>query len=93
MTEWEMMLAGLPQNDRAPELEARRMVAKRLFRAYNKTTEEESAVREKIKKQLFRHVGKMYLSSLILSVRWATISPSATIRSSISAALSSIWER
>ena len=58
MTEWEMMLAGLPQNDRAPELEARRMVAKRLFRAYNKTTEEESAVREKIKKQLFRHVGK-----------------------------------
>lgn len=58
MTEWEMMLAGLPQNDRAPELEARRMVAKRLFRAYNKTTEEESAVREKIKKQPFRNVGK-----------------------------------
>ena len=58
MTEWEMMLAGLPQNDRAPELEARRRVAKRLFRAYNKTTEEDTEVREEIKRQLFRKVGK-----------------------------------
>ena len=58
MTEWEKMLAGLPQNDRAPELEARRLVAKRLFRAYNKTTEEDMKVREEIMRQLFRSVGK-----------------------------------
>lgn len=58
MTEWEMMLAGLPQNDRAPELEQRRLVAKRLFRAYNRTTEEDIEVRENIKKELFRSVGK-----------------------------------
>ena len=58
MTEWEKMLAGLPQNDRAPELEARRLVAKRLFRAYNKTTEDDAEVREEIKRQLFRSVGK-----------------------------------
>ena len=58
MTEWEKMLAGLPQNDRAPELEARRLTAKRLFRAYNKTTEEDAEVREEIKQKLFRSVGK-----------------------------------
>lgn len=58
MTEWEKMLAGLPNNDRAPELEARRLVAKRLFRAYNRTTEEDVEVREEIKRQLFRSVGK-----------------------------------
>ena len=58
MTEWERMLAGLPQNDRAPELEARRLTAKRLFRAYNKTTEEDAEVREEIKQKLFRSVGK-----------------------------------
>jgi len=58
MTEWERMLAGLPNNDRAEELEARRLVAKRLFRAYNKTTESDIDEREKIKKDLFRSVGK-----------------------------------
>lgn len=58
MTEWEKMLAGLPNNDRAPELEERRLVAKRLFRAYNATTEEDVEVREEIKRQLFRSVGK-----------------------------------
>lgn len=58
MTEWEKMLAGLPNNDRAPELEERRLVAKRLFRAYNRTTEDDVEVREEIKRQLFRSVGK-----------------------------------
>jgi len=58
MTEWEKMLAGLPQNDRAEELEQRRLVAKRLFRAYNRTTEEDIIERENIKKELFRSVGK-----------------------------------
>ncbi len=58
MTEWEKMLAGLPSDDRDEEVEARRLVAKRLFRAYNRTTETDVEVREKIKTELFRSVGK-----------------------------------
>ena len=58
MTEWEKMLAGLPSDDRDEEVEARRLVAKRLFRAYNRTTEMDVEVREKIKTELFRSVGK-----------------------------------
>lgn len=58
MTEWEKMLAGLPQNDRAPELEARRLVAKRYWREYNKTTEEDAELRREIMGKLFRSVGK-----------------------------------
>ena len=58
MTEWEKMLAGLPSDDRDKEVEARRLVAKRLFRAYNRTTEADVEVREEIKKALFRSVGK-----------------------------------
>ncbi len=58
MTEWEKMIAGLPSDDRDEEVEARRLVAKRLFRAYNRTTETDVEVREKIKTELFRSVGK-----------------------------------
>lgn len=58
MTEWEKMLAGLPSDDRDEEVEERRLVAKRLFRAYNRTTETDVEVREKIKTELFRSVGK-----------------------------------
>ena len=58
MTEWEKMLVGLPSDDRDKEVEARRLVAKRLFRAYNRTTETDVEVREKIKTELFRSVGK-----------------------------------
>lgn len=47
MTEWEKMLAGVPSDDRDPEVEARRLVAKRLFRAYNRTTETDVEIREK----------------------------------------------
>ena len=58
MTEWEKMIAGLPSDDRDEEVEVRRLVAKRLFRAYNRTTETDVEVREKIKTELFRSVGK-----------------------------------
>ncbi len=58
MTEWEKMLKGLPNDDRAEELEARRMVAKKLFRAYNKTTEEDMEERARIMRELFRKVGE-----------------------------------
>ena len=46
MTEWEKMLVGLPSDDRDKEVEARRLVAKRLFRAYNRTSETDVEVRE-----------------------------------------------
>lgn len=58
MTEWERMLAGYPCDDMSEALEARRLVAKKLFRAYNRTTEEDAELRAKIMRELFRHVGK-----------------------------------
>ena len=58
MTEWERMLAGYPCDDRSEALEARRLVAKKLFRAYNRTTEEDAELRAKIMRELFRRVGK-----------------------------------
>ena len=58
MTEWEKMLAGMPSDDRDEEVEARRLIAKRLFRAYNRTTETDVEIREKIKSELFRSIGQ-----------------------------------
>ena len=58
MTEWEKMLAGYPCDDRSDLLEARRLVAKRLFRAYNRTMEEDAALRREIMEKLFRSVGE-----------------------------------
>lgn len=58
MTEWEKMLAGIPCNDREQQLEQRRLVAKKLFREYNKTTEDDIPKRNQIMKNLFRNVGE-----------------------------------
>lgn len=58
MTEWDKMLAGLPCDDRAPRLEEQRLIAKKLFRAYNRTVEEDEAVRKEILQKLFRSVGE-----------------------------------
>ncbi len=58
MTEWEKMLAGIPCDDRDRQLEERRLVAKKLFRAYNKTTDDDLEQRNAILQQLLRNVGK-----------------------------------
>ena len=58
MTDWEKMLAGIPYDDREQQLEERRLVAKQLFREYNKTTEEDMEKRNDIMKKLFRSVGE-----------------------------------
>ncbi len=58
MTEWEKMIAGIPCDDREQQLEQRRIVAKKLFREYNKTTEEDIPKRNEIMKKLFRNVGE-----------------------------------
>ena len=57
MTEWEKLQNGLVYNDFDPELFQRRVAAKKLFRAYNQTSDEETALRGKLMRQLFRAVG------------------------------------
>ena len=58
MTEWEKMLAGIPCDDRDRQLEQRRLIAKKLFREYNRTTEEDMPKRKEIMQKLFRSVGE-----------------------------------
>lgn len=58
MTEWEKMQAGLAYNDFDRDLFDRRVRAKRLFRAYNRTDDDETEARAQIMRELFRQVGK-----------------------------------
>lgn len=57
MTDWEKMQSGQIYNDFDQDLFRRRIVAKRLFRAYNKTDDDDVDKRQEILHQLFRHVG------------------------------------
>lgn len=56
-TEREKMIDGLPYFAADPELAAARARARRLLREYNRTTEEESALRGKILGELFGRIG------------------------------------
>lgn len=58
MTEWEKMQAGQIYNDFDKDLFNRRVEAKRLFRAYNRTDDDEVDKRNGIMQRLFRHVGE-----------------------------------
>ena len=58
MNEWEKMQNGLIYNDFDEDLFQRRVVAKRLFRNYNKTDDEEVEKRQTIMSELFKKVGK-----------------------------------
>ena len=58
MTEWEKLQAGEVYNDFDRELFERRVRAKRLFKAYNQTSDDESALRSRILGELFKSVGK-----------------------------------
>ena len=58
LSNWERMRSGLVYNDFDEELVARRVRAKRLFRAYNKTDDEEAAHRLELLRELFAHVGE-----------------------------------
>lgn len=58
MTEWEKMQAGLAYNDFDRDLFDRRVYAKRFFRAYNRTDDDETDARAQIMHDLFRQVGK-----------------------------------
>lgn len=58
MTEWKRLQSGLMYNDFDEDLFQRRVAAKKLFRAYNRTEDEETELRSRIMQQLFKHVGK-----------------------------------
>ena len=58
MTEWEKLQSGQMYNDFDNDLFQRRIAAKKLFRKYNKTEDEEVELRNQIMNDLFKHVGK-----------------------------------
>ena len=58
MTEWEKLQNGQIYNDFDNDLFQRRIAAKKLFRKYNKTKDEEVELRNQIMNDLFKHVGK-----------------------------------
>ncbi len=58
MTEWERLQQGLIYNDFDKDLFNRRVKAKKLFRAYNKTEDDETELRYNLMQQLFKEVGK-----------------------------------
>ena len=58
MTEWERLQQGLVYNDFDEDLFNRRVKAKKIFRAYNKTEDEETELRYNLMQQLFKEVGK-----------------------------------
>lgn len=58
MTEWEKLQSGQMYNDFDDDLFRRRVAAKKLFRAYNKTEDDELDTRKDIMKNLFKKVGE-----------------------------------
>lgn len=58
MTEWDKMRAGEIYNDFDDDLYPRRFKAKKLFRQYNRTEDEETELRRQIMEELFHSVGR-----------------------------------
>ena len=58
MTEWEKMMSSQIYNDFDEMMFAERKRAKKLFRRYNLTTDEETAERARIMNELFKKVGE-----------------------------------
>lgn len=56
MNEWKKLQKGLIYNDFDKDLFQRRVLAKRLFRNYNKTDDEEVEKRQTIMSELFKSV-------------------------------------
>ena len=57
MTDWEKMQAGMIYNDFDDDLFQRRVQAKKLFREYNKSDDEEVEKRLQIMRKFFKSVG------------------------------------
>lgn len=58
MTEWDKMQEGKIYNDFDQDLFNRRVEAKKLFRAYNRTEDDEVEKRREIMRKLFKSVGE-----------------------------------
>ena len=58
MSEWEKIQKGKMYNDFDDDLFQRRIVAKNLFRKYNKTEDEDIELRQELLKKLFKSVGR-----------------------------------
>ena len=58
MSEWERMQKGLVYNDFDEDLFKRRVEAKKIFKEYNKTSDEEIALRNELLNKLFKRIGK-----------------------------------
>lgn len=58
LTEWEKLCSGRLYNDFDEDLNRRRGLAKRCFRAYNRTQDEDVPERQRLMRQLFGAVGE-----------------------------------
>ncbi len=58
MTEWEKSQCGKMYNDFDEDMFNRRVAAKKIFRAYNKTDDTQTEERAELMKKLFKSVGK-----------------------------------
>ena len=58
MSEWERMQKGLVYNDFDEDLFKRRVEAKKIFKEYNKTNDEDVALRSELLNKLFKRIGK-----------------------------------
>ena len=58
MSEWERMQKGLVYNDFDEDLFKRRVEAKKIFKEYNKTSDEETSLRSELLNKLFKDIGK-----------------------------------
>ncbi len=74
MTEWEKLQNGLIYNDFDNDLFQRRVAAKKLFRVYNRTEDEDVELRQQIMSELFKVSAKMCGSNRIFIVSSAKIS-------------------
>ena len=74
MTEWERMQKGLVCNDFDQDLFNKRVEAKKLFKAYNKTEDKEVDLRNKIIQQLLKKLVKMFELNLISDANLVKIS-------------------
>lgn len=60
MTEWERLQQGLIYNDFDEDLFERRVAAKKLFKAYNKTNDDEGELRKKFYSSYLSRLEKMF---------------------------------
>lgn len=58
MSEWERMLEGKMYNDFSDELFVKRVTAKKIFKEYNKTNDNDVTLRNKLLKDLFENIGE-----------------------------------